>query len=395
MIDRKQFAQRVIREFRKCGETRPMLFDAEKFAITIGEPGADNALIANLHNIYSACNNAPVEHHEAMIAHHTKIMVKRRDTPKDYSAAQSRLGVSIKHAGEVEQIPGWVHRHLASDISMVLVDDDGDSLASVLEASCHNWKVDPEACIAQGIRNLMKLPWPLVQIGQMFRSRADDSYDAARILLQEHIRQIPVKGDPVALVPDRECLVITGSEDIDGLKQLAATGHVRFEEASRHISGVPLILRDGGWQTFDPPGEARATFEHLAKLFDAIHYGQQTSFLREQNSADGKDVFVPDIRVFKTGAERYETFACFPSNGPILLPKVDRVALCDLQTGAIQVTSWDDLSRVFAGQMAPMTLHPVRYRVARFPSAAERQEMGGTIQEMNAHPTFRSRMRPR
>jgi uncharacterized protein YtpQ (UPF0354 family) len=394
VIDRRQLAQRVSQEFLKHGESRPMQFDAERFVIKIGESRSGSVVI-NLHNLYNEIENSPAEHHDEIITHYVKGWIAPRDIPNDYSVAQPRLGVSVQYAGVVEQFPEWVHRDLASDLCVLLVDDDGDTLAYVLEESVRKWQVSLEACIGDAIRNLKKSPWPLEQIGHMFYSRAHDSYDAARILLPEVIRQLPLKGEPVVLLPDRECLVITGSDDVDGLTQLAAMGHVRFEEASRHISAVPLILKDGAWKAFVPPEPTRATFAHLARLYDVIHHGAHTSLLREKYKAQTQDVYLAEIRVFKTADERYETFTCLPSNGPTLLPKADRVVLYDLQAGAVQVTAWADLFRVLGGEMSRVGQHPVRYHVARFPSLAERQQMGGTTQRMDAHLPTRLRMRPR
>jgi hypothetical protein len=198
------------------------------------------------------------------------------------------------------------------------------------------------------------------------------------------------------LVPDRDCLIVTGSDDVDGLTQVAATGHVRVEEASRLISGTPMILRGSTWEEFEPPVQTRAAFAHLARLYDAINYRQQTSFLREQYEDTRNVPFVAEVQVFKTGPDRYETFTCLPSIGQTLLPKADRVVLYDLQAATTQVTSWEDLFRVLVGKMSPAQRHPVRYRVESFPTLAERQQMSGTRpRPVEAYPPldFRPRLR--
>jgi hypothetical protein len=395
VMDPGQLAQRVIQGLRNNGETRPMHFDEDKFAILIGEVGSDSAAIANLQHIYHDCDNAPIEHHEEIIARYVNGWNKERAIPKDYAVAQPRLGVSIQHSGFFERYPGWIQWDLTSDLSAGLVDDDGDTLSYVPQALLSDWRVSREACMRDALRNLGKSAWTLEQIGHVFRSRAHDSYDAARLLFHDAFRALPLKGDPVVLVPDRDCLVVTGSDDVDGLKQVAATGHVRIEEASRLISGTPLILRGDTWEEFHPPAQTRVAFAHLARLYDAMNYGLQTSFLRDQSAGQDDNLLVAKVQVFKTGPDRYETFTYLPSVGQTLLPKVDHVVLHDLQTETTQLTPWADLFRVLGSKMPPVQLHPVRYRVESFPSQAERQEMGGTPRRMEANPPLRLRPRLR
>ena len=49
-------------------------------------------------------------------------------------------------------------------------------------------------------------------------SATKDGYDASRLLLSDLVRQFEVRGEMIAMVPNREDLLITGSEDEDGLR---------------------------------------------------------------------------------------------------------------------------------------------------------------------------------
>lgn len=394
MSDPGQFAQRVIRGLRNRGETRPIYFDEGRFALVFGEKGSENVWTADLKGIYKEFENTPDERHESIISHYAKVWMKERIVPKDYAVVRPRLGVSIRDSGHFEQHPGWVHWNLTSELSVSLVDDVGPALYDIAETSLSDWQVDKDACRQDALGNLRKSAWYLEKIGHVFRSRSNDSYDAARILFHEVIRTLPLKGAPVVLVPDRDCLVIAGADDVEGLSQLAATGHVRIEEGVRLISGTPWILRGSNWEEFESPDQTRAAFAHLTRLFDAINYGKQTRFLREQGE-HRDDVFVADVEVFKTGPDRYETFSCLPSVGQTLLPRVDNVVLYDQQAETSQVTPWDDLFRVLVGRMLPVQRHPVRYRVESFPTLTERQRMGGTPRRLGESLASRLRSRPR
>jgi hypothetical protein len=394
VIDPGQFGQRIMQALRSRGETRPLHFDEERFSILIGEVGSNSVLLVSLRDVCSDCEKVAAEHQEQVIARYIKVWGKGLNAPKDYALAQPRLGVSLRHSGFFERHPWLIHRELTNELSVALVDDDGDALYDLRETSLADWQVTLDVCMADALRNLAKSPWILEQVGHIWRSCALDSYDAARILLHPAIGQLEVKGSPVVLVPDRDCLVVTGSDDIDGLRQIAATGHVRIEEASRLISGTPLVLRGSTWEEFEPPAQARAAFAHLSRVYDELNYREQTSFLRAQSAGPSSTLFVAEVQVFQTGPDKHETFTCLPSIGPTLLPKADWVALYDVEADTIQTTSWADLFRVLIRRMSPVQRHPVRYRLETFPSLEERQKMGGTPRPVqanlqSAHPPLR------
>ena len=51
----------------------------------------------------------------------------------------------------------------------------------------------------------------------VYLSAAGDSYDGSRLLLTDLIRQFHVKGDPIAMIPNRDNLIVAGSDDVEGL----------------------------------------------------------------------------------------------------------------------------------------------------------------------------------
>lgn len=49
----------------------------------------------------------------------------------------------------------------------------------------------------------------------------NDSYDSSRLILLDLIRQFQVKGDYIAMAPNREMLIVAGSEDKPGLEAMS------------------------------------------------------------------------------------------------------------------------------------------------------------------------------
>jgi hypothetical protein len=79
-----------------------------------------------------------------------------------------------------------------------------------------------------------------------------DTYNAACFLLIDQIRALGLEGDPVAMVPDRDSLLVAGAEDELGLRMMAELGAKGLEEAYP-MSASPLILTGDGWQDWLPP----------------------------------------------------------------------------------------------------------------------------------------------
>ena len=232
--DQKQFADLVIHCLRNNGETRPIHFDDKRFAILI-EAAPDKMLIVSLNDAYKECSNFSTEQYEEIIARHVKIWTGGHNVPKDYTDALSKIGLSLRRSGFFERNPGCVHWNVTRELSVALVYDDGEALHDVYETSLVDWQVEKQVSFEDALVNLFKSGWLFEQVGHIFRSRTCDSYDAARMVFTDAFRALPLKGDPVILVPDRDCLVVTGSDDLDGLTQMAATGHVRIGSAATHF----------------------------------------------------------------------------------------------------------------------------------------------------------------
>ena len=67
-------------------------------------------------------------------------------------------------------------------------------------------------------------------------------YDSSRLVLTEIVRQFRVKGDPVAMIPNRETLIVAGSEDEAGLEAMVSMASEGLTKP-RPIRGSPC-----GWK---------------------------------------------------------------------------------------------------------------------------------------------------
>lgn len=392
MISPERFAQLVIEALRARGEKLPIHFDAGAFVLRIGENPQAAVAIVNLQNAYNECENASKDRHAEIIKRLASVR-GREKAPSDYTIAKARLGLSLcnsayldVHRGtcELHDAPvernSLVHRPITDELVVVLVDDDGNSLQFLDETYLAKWGVTIETAMRDATINLAVKGAVIEQVGSALYCQMGDSYDAARIVLVEMLRDLPIKGKPVALAPDRDCLIFTGSEDMDGLTQMVAMGHVRFDDRTRAIGGRPVVLEGNKWAPFNPPEPVNEKFIQLTQLHDELRYDQQATLLRKLHEKRNDSVRIAEFSRGPTGAwNQFTTLTLWEKGGPALLPQAELVAFMDRVTDTVYLADWNDVVRVVGQHMVRTQDVPPRYRVVSFPTSAELQAMGTKV----------------
>jgi len=88
-------------------------------------------------------------------------------------------------------------------------------------------------------------------VGHAYVSATNDAYDASRLLLPEFVRSLEVKGRPVALVPNRDTALVTGDDDLEGLKIITRIADEALD-GPRPLSGLPLVFENDEWADWEP-----------------------------------------------------------------------------------------------------------------------------------------------
>jgi hypothetical protein len=145
-----------------------------------------------------------------------------------------------------------------------------------------SWDVDLDQAFAVAKENLWDRTRPDGFEGSngVYWARWGDSYDSSRMLLTELIYRLSVDGDPVAFVPNRDALLVTGTHNIAGLRVILNAG------AENHFKqGHPLLpdlfVRDeGAWKHHIPEGpELREIWVGMRRQRDGLDYNQQKQLL--------------------------------------------------------------------------------------------------------------------
>ena len=210
------------------------------------------------------------------------------------------------------------------------------------------------------------------QGGLMF-SRWRDGFDAARLLLANRLNPSTwrgLRGKPVFLAADRDLLLVTGSEELDGLSQMAACARELTADEGG-ISSVPVWCVEGVWVPFLP---AAAQVGHTA--FKSLRLEELQRDYRRQGPqlVAAEDTFVADYSVMAADEEPF-SYSVWTRGVRALLPQSEQVALVDptMQTPPT-ICSFNSL-RPFLTPLADGRIFPPRYATGDF-GAALRQRTG-------------------
>ena len=300
-----RFAGAFIYALHAAGDADDLRYDADGgciFRLVDGEPGG----VINLGNMFHAYEQTPRSRRaEALHAFVRAALARLRKLPEDYEAARpdvrariwsraswedQRLRGQLGEAGGPDLPSEPVGEHLVATLAF----DWPEAVQSVGAYDLGRWGVTFYEAMEDARRNLHESTLGHARIGEGFYSfLSGDSYDATRLLLVDRIREFEVRGRPVAMVPNRDALLITGDEDEAGLAILADMASRGLGEGYP-LSGIPLVLDADGWSDWAPPEghPLRDRFRGIAVRWVGSRYAEQKELLDAIHERRGEGVFV-------------------------------------------------------------------------------------------------------
>jgi hypothetical protein len=267
---------------------------------------------------------------------------------------------------------GWPY---AEHLTICVVYDTADMKLYLTASDVDKWGVSGVEIFQTAYRNLVELPLDFratFREGRVFRLFADDTYEAARLLLPPpQFEQLPVRGTHVAMVPHPNVLLITGDQDPEGL-------HIVLREAPKHLREQLAItpsmfrLSNTGWKPWNPelPSADRKEFEGL--VLDTLErdYARQQRLLRAQElKKPGNDqLFIASYMQLPKGrSDGLRTLSVWTRNAPSLLPKTDAIAFVT-GTEFRGIVPWSVVAAQMENELEPVGTYPARYSALSFPT---------------------------
>lgn len=359
---RKGFAALLGRELKARGLETTVHPAEYTLTVRLGE----RDLLLNLENLFDEYQRAPSGSRPDVVKR-MLVMIERMARPVAVSRQQAQsilvprlYGRAMVEEDRLRGVP-MPHRLCTDQVAITLGLDFPESIQGVSQAQLDFWEMDFERAFRYAHDNLWRRSNRdlLALCPGVFQGNYEDGNDAARIVLQPLLLRLAVKGDPVAFVPDRGMLFVTGADDADGIG--AALAHLGELKLKRQLSLSPLRLTGDQWVPLElPPGHphgpslARLRFEE--KTFD---HRQQKEFLESLES----DVLVADCAPMverETGA--FFHLASWSLEDAWLLPECEHTLLFkrDDESAAPRQLTWEETRRQFP--LKPTENWPPRWR---------------------------------
>lgn len=389
-----KFARLLSAAIRKAGETVAIRYDAEEFRLVV--EGEDRRVF-NLVNIYREyCATPSASRRQALsqlvkswFAHRKEIPASFEDVGPDLlPAVRNRSSFELSRLqAELDGLPHleWPHRVVADHLTVSLVYDLPEAIVQVQQRHLSDWGRSLEDALDAACDNLRSIshhqwnnPCPGVWI-----SPWQDNHDASRLVLADLLQARPVQGACVAMVPNRDTLMVTGSEDEAGLAHMVVLAEKALDHA-RPITGLAFLLHNETWLPWLPDADHPLHDQfHLLQLQSfGRDYAAQKDLLDAMHEKIGENTWVASYSAVKNNQTGDSHSYCVWSQGiDTLLPRADRVCFFvsqgEKEGSVVANASWDRVQRLVGHLMEPQGVYPVRYRVKEFPTAEQLALIGG------------------
>jgi hypothetical protein len=359
-----------------------------------------------LGNLYAETRDVSPEERQLRVLHFLSVMSERPELPETWDDAAEMLlpvlrpSTFFQHGlGPDEPGKQPVRRPFLPFLSEALAIDHESAMAYAIVENLETWGVDAERAHARALENLQKVGDRGIELYdptaayRIWHVVSGDTYESSRLLLPGWLASFRdrVAGRPVAAVPERSTLLVTGDGDPAAIERLIASADREFRAAPRSISPALYTVDDGGRVVpYDLPsdhplhGRIHEGQVHLA----AVEYGSQKEKLQAEIVERGEDVFVATYSVVQRESDgRVVSYCTWGENVDSLLPRTDLVGFVggDFESGSGWhfLVPWEVVAREAAAcwREAP-EVEPPRMRTLSWPgpellATLRRHEVGG------------------
>ncbi|MBW3595847.1 MAG: DUF1444 family protein, partial [Planctomycetes bacterium] len=384
-----RFAQQLISAMRQAGDPRSAVYDPAEFQLKFYD-GEKEVGIASLRNLYDEYCKVPRNMRRHQMRHVVRALLSyHKELPEEFADAQCDLRpmvrtrsyfdmIRLQQEAEGNEGPNIPYQPIGDHLAASLVYDLPESMRTISQDSLDDWGITYYEAMEAARRNLEEAEFRFAGIDErVYASVTGDNYDASRLLLTDLIRKLSVQGDHVAVVPNRDSLLIAGADDEQGLAILAELADKALEEP-RPMCAIPMRLDGDEWVPwFPPPGHPLTDKFRLLEVKSLYgEYADQKPLLDAVHEKQGVDVFVATYSAIEKESGEVMSYCVWSKGVDAYLPKTQKVMFVEEGQQELIGGDWDAVQRVVGRLMAPVEdLYPPRWRVRDFPSAAELEQL--------------------
>jgi len=359
--------------------------DPERFGLLLGRDGRTHAV--SLDNVYVGTQHLPPSQRHKELGQWLDVMTQRYEPVADWADAREHLRPLLRTPGFLAtstlsgQREDFVVAPFTPMLRLVLGFDLPHTTAFVRQTDLARWGVSAELALSVAMENLadasgdgisladVPSPFPIWQVG------SGDGYEASRLALPGWLASFAerVQGNPIAVVPHRHVVFVTGDASSDAVAALAGIAHDGFETQAGPLSPrVYTLARDG--ETIEPLAVERGHPEY-AHLEEARHWLTVSEYAEQGEVLHGLDPKGPAAagivvtRRTQGGVTSLVSSTLWLRDVDALLPETDVVTL---QDGSDErEVLWHELIARWPGCLEQIEhADPPRWRTVRWPEEA-------------------------
>ena len=248
------------------------------------------------------------------------------------------LPVQVRASAQIVSVP------VAGDVAVGAVVDSPDGLVQVGEGLLASWGRGIEEVLEVAVSSTFGRDVEMAKVAPgTYVVR--DAWFAAGVARRPGLAEtFDVAGDVVAVFADAGWLVVTGSEDVDGLALVGELLADVVAEDDRPVSVTPLRLRAGVWEVFDLPADvAQGDGWRLARArWTATRANEQGEPLAAALASEGQEVVVAPVEVVRDPQGEVITYSPLTSTVATALVRTDTVVCVGLD-GSSQIRPFDEV----------------------------------------------------
>ncbi len=398
---RRVFLERVVAFARKLGLFEDVFPDPDRFAVILRRDGAlHHCALENLH--LTMREQSPDDRSKTM-SDWLDVMTREHRPPETWEEARPHLRAVLRTPGLFAT--SWLeHRRqefvllpVTPMLRCALVLDLPQRMAWLRREELRAWGVSPELARHVALENLADdaaegvEPYDPTALSPLWPVNSEDGYESSRLLLPGWLASFvgKVDGPPVAAVPHRNALLVTGGGIPENIERLARIARDEYAASPGPVSpALYTVTRDGeGLQPLRLPHghPAGGIVEEGHARMRATEYEEQRAVLGElgdrtpaPRGEDGAPLGLAPVEVWRRRADNDDVdYMCatrWEQGVEALLPEVDVVRL--LHGDEERQVPWEQLQERWPGALEEVEhLDPPRWRTMRWPDEGEARGM--------------------
>ena len=389
---REQFAKKFLKEMKRIRADENLFYDMKRFAILRRGSDLEETSLGNFYDEYVTMN--PAKRTQFITQVVESMLAAKGDLPRDFNMACDRLRprlwlrsvvASTLLRAQIEEGPEAVGLDLpdspiGAHLISTIVYDLSSAVRSLPRAQFTEWGVTYEEGLKIASENLSRAPFKFATLPDgIYFALTGDNYDAARLLLPDLLERWKVDGDPIAMVPNRNVLFMTGSNNAVALKVLVQVVAEALKEP-RPLSGIPLRWNGTAWEDWIIPRNhtVYSAFHDMEVRFLASEYHQHDELVQQHLRLKNSDAEISPCQAANAGQGLFST-AFWLKGVKCLLPKVDRLSLFvgDIkEPKLVAFGRWERIQEICGHIFKVTEYYPPRYLVEDFPTDDEIREIG-------------------